>query len=62
MTDLTSLTLAQARDRLCQKEICATELIEAERLAIKTEFPKFNKVHNDRTLRRELVQHAETAA
>ncbi len=29
MTDLTSLTLAQARDRLCQKKISATELIEA---------------------------------
>jgi aspartyl-tRNA(Asn)/glutamyl-tRNA(Gln) amidotransferase subunit A len=29
MTDLTSLTLAQARDRLCQKKISAAELIEA---------------------------------
>ena len=31
------------------------ELIEAEAYAIKTEFPKFNKTHNDRTLRRALV-------
>ena len=31
------------------------ELIKAEAYAIKTEYPKFNKMHNDRTPRRELV-------
>jgi hypothetical protein len=31
------------------------ELIEAEALAIKSEYPKFNKTHNDRMLRRALV-------
>lgn len=31
------------------------ELIEAEALAIKSEYPKFNKVHNNRMLRRALV-------
>jgi hypothetical protein len=31
------------------------ELIEAEAYAIKTEFPKFNHTHNDRTLRRALA-------
>jgi hypothetical protein len=31
------------------------ELIEAEAIAIKTEYPKYNKAHNDRTLRRALV-------
>jgi hypothetical protein len=37
------------------------ELIEAEALAIKSEYPKFNKVHNDRTLRRELVAERDEA-
>jgi hypothetical protein len=32
------------------------ELIEAEAIAIKTEYPRYNKVHNDRTLRRALVR------
>jgi hypothetical protein len=31
------------------------ELIEAEELAIKSEYPRYNKTHNDRTLRRMLV-------
>jgi len=34
------------------------ELIEAEALAIKTEYPRHNKTHNDRTLRRALVAPA----
>jgi hypothetical protein len=32
------------------------ELITAEMVAIKSEFPRFNQVHNGRTLQRELAQ------
>jgi hypothetical protein len=33
------------------------ELIEAEMIAIKAEFPRFNKVYNTRTLQGELVEN-----
>jgi hypothetical protein len=36
------------------------ELIEAEALAIKSEYPKHNKTHNDRTLRRALRKTGRT--